>query len=287
MNRGNESEDRKELRGGGGECDEKLVDEETNDEDFNNTNKDDESSRTSQSKFMRISAGPRATGGSRGSRASRTMSSSSMLSHSVPIKIEPHSNLFSPQDYSSSLADSFISAESYHSLSQHSPSSVSTSVNWFDRMGTSVPTAAVASGGFNFNFGVGDDSLSSSFKRDTDTNSATNATSSSGTVASTTGVAADPNRPRNFQCTFPGCTKSYLKSSHLKQHYRSHTGEKPYKCTWANCNWQFTRSDELTRHYRKHTGNLTIYLSISIGEESSLLASLGCMLVETIQDYFR
>ena len=61
-------------------------------------------------------------------------------------------------------------------------------------------------------------------------------------------------RPRNFQCTFANCNKSYLKSSHLKQHFRSHTGEKPYKCNWPNCVWQFTRSDELTRHYRKHTG---------------------------------
>ena len=72
--------------------------------------------------------------------------------------------------------------------------------------------------------------------------------------ASSSQTNIDSTRPRNFQCTFANCNKSYLKSSHLKQHFRSHTGEKPYKCNWPNCIWQFTRSDELTRHYRKHTG---------------------------------
>jgi hypothetical protein len=67
------------------------------------------------------------------------------------------------------------------------------------------------------------------------------------------------SRPRNFVCTYPNCNKSYLKSSHLKQHYRSHTGEKPYKCSWHNCTWQFTRSDELTRHFRKHTGKYLLF----------------------------
>ncbi|XP_061572310.1 zinc finger protein 236-like [Cololabis saira] len=61
---------------------------------------------------------------------------------------------------------------------------------------------------------------------------------------------SEDNVKRIHRCNW--CNKGFKKSSHLKQHIRSHTGEKPFRCHL--CGRAFVSAGVLKSHLNTHTG---------------------------------
>ncbi|KAJ2158739.1 hypothetical protein GGF46_003553 [Coemansia sp. RSA 552] len=72
-----------------------------------------------------------------------------------------------------------------------------------------------------------------------------------------TRASDDDSQPRRFHCTFAGCIKQFKRHEHLKRHFRTHTGERPYKCSAPDCGKVFARMDNLNQHIRTHVNRKT------------------------------
>ncbi|XP_068135951.1 zinc finger protein 12-like isoform X1 [Hyperolius riggenbachi] len=70
------------------------------------------------------------------------------------------------------------------------------------------------------------------------------------TVAGTLQEGLGTRRVKQYQCS--QCEKCFLRSTQLKEHLRTHSGERPYQC--PKCPKRFSRSTQLKDHQRTHTG---------------------------------
>ncbi|GAA5850095.1 hypothetical protein JCM9279_004908 [Rhodotorula babjevae] len=57
-------------------------------------------------------------------------------------------------------------------------------------------------------------------------------------------------RKRRYKCSWPGCSRSYVRPVRLEEHERSHTGERPFAC--PECDATFARDSHLKAHVRTH-----------------------------------
>jgi hypothetical protein len=67
-------------------------------------------------------------------------------------------------------------------------------------------------------------------------------------------ISGEVDKTKFFKCSFKDCDKVFPKECNLKDHIRTHTGEKPYRCSFKGCEKSFSQHGNLKKHEKVHIG---------------------------------
>ncbi|PVI04785.1 hypothetical protein DM02DRAFT_473743, partial [Periconia macrospinosa] len=55
-----------------------------------------------------------------------------------------------------------------------------------------------------------------------------------------------------FICLHPNCSKTFKRIEHMKRHFLTHAGERPFRCILCKGDKRFGRKDNYKEHYATH-----------------------------------